>query len=116
MENEKNENFEKLSFIFLNLLFAISMSFCIAMFYFYIINWTPLLEVDYSNLEFSFQKSVLFINDLQFGLPFYGNIIFIISLWLVLIYNVLKELKKPMHTIFPLVKNKFLIKVTNLFF
>lgn len=116
METPKNPIHEKIETIVSNLLIAIPMVICINLFFTVLIQWTPLLYLDYLDVNFNYINGYFILNNIQIGMHIIPNIFFVIILWYLLVLNIYRREESLWSMIFPKQINKFLQRVAHLFF
>ena len=116
MENRIIEPLEKLKIIFFNFSCAVPTVVFVNLFFAIIFRWTPLLYVDYLTTQFSFVNGFFAIDNITIGLHIIPNLFLIVFLWIFMIYETLNATNHTFLDLFPFLENKFMSKITNLFF
>ncbi len=116
MENRIIEPNEKLNIIFFNLSCAIPIVVFINLFFAIIFRWTPLLYVDYMTAQFNFTNGFFVIDNIKIGLPIIPNLFLVLFLWAFMVNETLNAINHKFIDLFPILQNKFMSKITNLFF
>lgn len=112
MENPKNLILKKLNLVS-DILVAILLVSCISILFTVLINWTPLLYIDYLNLWFDFDNGYIIFTNIPVGMHIIPNIIFIALVWCFLDFETSRKIKSYLSSI---TFNKILQKVVHLFF
>ena len=106
----------KLDISFTNLAIAIPMVVCINLFYFLLVQWTPIEEIDHSNLSLIFENGYFVFNNIVISFSIYFNIILVALLWYLMVSTVLKNLNQPITSILPFMNKKAILRIAHLFF
>ncbi len=106
----------KLDISFTNLAIAIPMVVCINLFYFLFTQWTPIEEIDYSNLSLIFENGYFVFNNIVISFSIYFNIILVALLWYLMVSTILKNLNQPITAILPFMNKKAILRIAHLFF
>ena len=112
METPRHHIFDKLDLV-LDIFVAILMVICINIIFTILIQWTPLLYIDYLDLWLVYENGFFIFNNIPVGMHIIPNIIFVSLVWCLLDFETSRKVKSYLLS---LSFNKILQKVVHLFF